>query len=440
MSATRVVVVGGGVAGITAALDCADSGAAATLVEVRPQLGGAAYSLERDGLQLDNGQHVFLRCCTAYRALLDRIGGSAGVELQRRLEIPVLRPGQRQAVLRRSALPAPAHLATTLLRYRHLAPAERIAAGRAALAIRGLDPACDDRTLGDWLTEHGQSPRAIANLWDLIALPTLNLPAAEASLGLGAFVFQQGLLHSASAGDIGVHRAPLIDVIGRPAAHALDHAGVDVRLRWRAQAVARVGGAFEVRSADQTLVADRVIVAVPHQRAAALLPSELRGTAPWAEGLGKSPIVNLHVVYDRQVLEHRFAATVESPVQYLFDRTPVDWTGGRQYIAVSLSGARTEMEMSVDALRERYLAALEALLPRAAGATVERFAVTREHAATFRAAPGTRALRPAAATGLPGFALAGAWTATGWPATLEGAALSGHAAATAVLDGGHADA
>jgi len=127
---------------------------------------------------------------------------------------------------------------------------------------------------------------------------------------------------------------------------------------------------------------------VPHQRAAALLPNELRGDAPWAEGLGKSPIVNLHVVYDRRVLEHRFAATVDSPVQYVFDRTPVDWTGARQYIAVSLSGARAEMEMSVDTLRERYLAALEALLPHAVGATVERFAVTREHAATFRAAPG----------------------------------------------------
>jgi squalene-associated FAD-dependent desaturase len=429
----RVVVIGGGLAGVTAALDCADAGASVTLVEVRPRLGGAAYSIERDGLQLDNGQHVFLRCCSAYRALLERIGGTAGVELQRRLDIPVLRPGHRQAVLRRGPLPAPAHLAGALLRYRHLSLGERIAAGRAAIALGRLDPSDDERTLGEWLTAHGQSERAIANLWDLIALPTLNVPAAQASLGLGAFVFQQGLLRSASAGDIGIHRAPLSAVIGTPAASALKQAGVDVRLRWRAESVSRVDGGFEVRAKLETVRADRVVLAVPHQRADGLLPAELKADAGWAEGLGKSPIVNVHVVYDRRVLEHRFAAGVDSPVQYLFDRTPPSWTGTQQYIAISLSGADAEIKMNAEALRERYLPALQALLPLAAGASVERFAVTREHAATFRAVPGCRALRPRSETSVPGFALAGAWTATDWPATLEGAVRSGHAAAAAAL-------
>jgi hydroxysqualene dehydroxylase len=431
---TRVVVIGGGLAGVTAALDCSDRGAAVTLLEVRPRLGGAAYSIEREGLQLDNGQHVFLRCCTAYRGLLERTGGIAGVELQRRLDIPVLRPGHREAVLRRGPLPAPLHLAGALLRYRHLTLAERIAAGRAALAIGRLDPSDDEQgTLGDWLSMHGQSPRAIANLWDLIALPTLNVPAAQASLGLGAFVFQQGLLGSASAGDIGIHRDPLSEVIGTPAARSLAAAGVDVRLRWRAEGVEQIAGGFEVHGAQETIRADRVVVAVPHERAARLLPAALRDPL-WADRLGKSPIVNLHVVYDRRVLEHRFAAGVDSPVQYVFDRTPAAWAGARQYVAISLSGATAEINMRADALRERYLPALAALLPRAAGATVERFAVTREHAATFLAAPGIRALRPSSRTSVPGFALAGAWTATDWPATLESAVRSGHAAATAVLD------
>jgi hydroxysqualene dehydroxylase len=120
LSQTRAIVVGGGVAGITAALDLSARAVAVTLVEVRPRLGGAAYSFERDGLALDNGQHVFLRCCTAYRALLERIGGSGGVELQSRLEIPVLRPGHPPALLRRSHLPAPGQLGPALLRYRHL--------------------------------------------------------------------------------------------------------------------------------------------------------------------------------------------------------------------------------------------------------------------------------------------------------------------------------
>ncbi len=436
MSPARVLVIGGGVAGITAALDCADRGAEVTLVEVRPRLGGAAYSIDRDGWALDNGQHVFLRCCTAYRALLERIGGSGGVELQPRLEIVVLRPGHRDAVLRRGFLPAPAHLAGALLRYRHLTPAERIAAGRAALAIKNVDPQRDDGTFGDWLVAHGQSPRAIANLWDLIALPTLNLPAAEASLGLSAFVFQEGLLDSASAGDIGLHRAPLSAIIGEPAARELKTAGVTLNLRWRAQSVERADEGFEVHGEQDTLRADSVILAVPHERAAALLPDELRSDAPWAEGLRSSPIVNLHIVYSRPVLEHRFAAAVDSPLQYVFDRTPPDWAAGtRQYVAVSLSGARKEIAMRPEELQERYLPALRELLPRTAEAEVERFAVTREHAATFLAVPGVRALRPAAATALPGFAMAGAWTATDWPATLEGAARSGHAAAAVVLGG-----
>jgi hydroxysqualene dehydroxylase len=427
----NVVVVGGGVAGIVAALDCAAAGASVTLVEVRPRLGGAAYSVHRGELWVDNGQHVFLRCCTAYRELLETLGSDSLVEVQPRLDIPVLAPGRRTLSLRRSGARPPLHLAQALLRYSHLSLRERISAGRAALALGRLRPD-DSRTLGEWLSEHGQSPRAIAVLWDLIALPTLNLPAAEASLSLGAFVFQQGLLADASAGDIGLHRAPLQEIVGDPAARALERAGVTVHLRWPVQRVASVGKRFAVVGSESWLGADAVIVAVPHDRAAALLPERALRGARWPGALGSSPIVNLHVVYDRRVLEHRFAAGVDTPVQYVFDRTPAGWTG-HQYIAVSLSGAQAEMAMSTAELRERFVAALAELLPAAAEARVEQFSTTKEHAATFRATPGTAALRPPAATALPGLALAGAWTATGWPATLEGAARSGHAAAALVL-------
>jgi squalene-associated FAD-dependent desaturase len=427
----NVVVIGGGVAGIVAALDCADAGASVTLVEVRPRLGGAAYSVARDELWIDNGQHVFLRCCAAYRALLARLGSESLVAVQPRLDIPVLAPGRPAVRLRRSGARPPLHLAGALLRYSHLSLRERISAGRAALAL-GRQPFDDSRTLGDWLTEHGQSPRAIATLWDLIALPTLNLRAAEASLALGAFVFQRGLLADAAAGDVGLHRAPLQEIIGDPAGRALAGAGVTVHLRWPVQRVTSIDGRFAVVGADSWLGADGVVLAVPHDRAAALLPAEALRGAAWPGALGSSPIVNIHVVYDRPVLEHRFAAGVDTPVQYVFDRTPPQWRE-RQYIAVSLSGASEEMTMSTAALRERYVAALAELLPAAREAHVERFIVTKEHAATFRATPGTAALRPAAATALEGVVLAGAWTATGWPATLESAALSGHAAAAALL-------
>ncbi len=433
----RVAVIGGGLAGIAAALDCAQAGARVTLVEVRPRLGGAAYSFERDGLRVDNGQHVFLRCCTAYRALLARLGGARGVFVQPRLEIPVVSRGGEVTVLRRSGLPAPLHLAGALARYRRLTVAQRLRAGRAALALGRLDPRApglDERTLGEWLVAHGQGPRAIAALWDLIALPTLNLPAAEASLALGAFVFRTGLLNGVDAGDIGFHRRPLSEIVGDPAERALRTAGVEVRLGWRAQRVDRTDGGMEVQGEREGLSAEAVIVALPHQRAATLVGELAPDAAAGALALRSSPIVNLHVVYDRVVCELPFAAGVGTPVQYVFDRTDAGGVGeGRQYLAVSLSGARRELGMSADALREHYLPALAELFPRARTASMERFLVTREHAATFRAAPGSGALRPGPETAVPGLVLAGAWTATGWPATLEGAVRSGHAAARAAL-------
>ena len=440
-----VLVIGGGLAGIAAALDCADAGAQVTLVEVRRRLGGAAYSFARDGLSIDNGQHVFLRCCTAYRELLGRLGSERGVIVQERLRIPVLSPGAEPFILRRHGLPAPLHLAGSLLRYPHLTLGQRLSASRAALALGRLqldDAALERQTLGEWLTAHAQSPEAVARLWDLIALPTLNLPAARASLRLGAFVFQTGLLASASAGDIGFHERPLSETIAEPALRALASAGVEVRLGWRAESIERAGAGLRVHgsgAADATdtpgaLCARATIVAVPHGRAAGLLDTLAPDLAGGLRRLQSSPIVNVHVVYDRPVCEHRFAAGVGTPVQYLFDRTAAGGVPpGCQYLAVSLSGAEREMRMSVDELRELYLPALSALLPDARGARVEAFFATREHAATFRAVPGVARLRPGARTPIPGLLLAGAWTDTGWPATLEGAVMSGHTAAQAAL-------
>lgn len=436
-----VAVLGGGLAGIAAALDCADTGMSVVLLEVRPRLGGAAYSVQREGLTVDNGQHVFLRCCTAYRALLHRIGSSHLTRIQDRLEIPTLAKGGACSALRRNDLPTPLHLVGTLLRHSPLSRRERVSAALAAAALGRLDPddpALDRETFGDWLARHRQSEQAIDALWDLIALPTLNVRARQASLALGAFVFQRAFLSSADASDIGFHEAPLSAIIGEPALPALAQAGVEVRLGCRVGSIAPCDGGFEVSAnvgpEPETLRCDAAILALPHQRAAELLPPQAGEIAGRLRQIGVSPIVNLHVLYDRQVCRPSFAAGVESPVQYVFDRTEAGGApGGSQYLAVSLSDAGAEMAMSVQELRERYLPEIERLLPQAKAARVQRFLVTREHAATFRAAPGVAALRPGPRTPLKGLALAGAYTDTGWPATLEGAVLSGHDAAASVL-------
>lgn len=172
------VVVGGGLAGTTAALALADAGLDVTLLEGRPRLGGLAFSFKRGDLTVDNGQHVYLRCCTAYRWFLDRIDGTALSPLQERLDVPVLDADRnRLGRLRRTALPVPLHLAASLATYPHLSLAERANVGRAALALKGLDlgdPALDERDFGSWLAEHGQSRRAVEALWDLVGVATLN--------------------------------------------------------------------------------------------------------------------------------------------------------------------------------------------------------------------------------------------------------------------------
>jgi hydroxysqualene dehydroxylase len=430
----RVAVIGGGLAGITAALDCADAGAEVTLFEVRPRLGGAAYSFEREGMIVDNGQHVFLRCCTEYLGLLDRLGTRHLTEMQKRLCIPIAAPGGRVGRIERSSLPAPLHLAAGLARYSLLSRGERFSAARTALALGRVnpdDPANDLRSFGDWLAERGQGANAMSALWDLIALPTLNVPAAHASLAQAAFVFQTGLLRDRSAGDIGWAAVPLQEVHGDAAERALREVGVDLRLRQKVDEV-NVDGSGTFAVGD--VVAESAIVAVPNMRAGGLLPAGAIDDPGRLERLGSSPIVNLHVVYDRPVLQHAFVAGVRSPVQYVFDRTRGGDFGGGQYLAVSLSGAAAEMELPPEKLREQYVPAIAEILPAARDAKVVRFFANREHAATFRAAPGQAALRPPNRTRIRGLALAGAWTATGWPATMEGAVRSGHAAARVALE------
>jgi len=427
----RVVVVGGGLAGISAALDLADAGAAVTLLEVRTRLGGAAYSFDREGLEIDNGQHVFLRCCTDYRALLDRFGVTGQTVLQERLSIPVIAPGGKRGTISRTGLPSPLHLAKSLLKYPFLSAGERVRAARTARALSKLDladPALDTRSFGDWLAARGESQAAVDALWNLITLPTVNLPAERASLAMAAKVFQTGLLDSADAGDVGYARVPLSRLHAEPAERALHAAGVDVRLKTRVHAV-RPGPSVE--SDAGVLEADAVVVAVPHDRAAGILPEG--AVEQPIDQLGSSPIVNAHLIYDRRVTDLPLAAGLDTPVQWLFDRTEEAGLKQGQHLALSLSGADREMNMSNDELREELVPALEELLPAARDAMVEDFFIVREHAATFRAEPGSGRLRPGPRTRVSGVFLAGAWTDTGWPATMEGAVRSGHAAARELL-------
>ncbi|MFD7535324.1 hydroxysqualene dehydroxylase HpnE [Streptomyces sp. NPDC059819] len=438
----RAVVIGGGLAGITAALELADAGLGVTLVEGRPRLGGLAFSFRRGDLTVDNGQHVYLRCCTAYRWFLDRVGGAQLAPVQARLDVPVLDVGHprgpRLGRLRRDPLPVPLHLARSLAGYPHLSLAERASVGRAALALKKLDPAdpaLDDVDFATWLGRHGQSDRTIEALWDLVGVATLNATAPHASLGLAAMVFKTGLLSEAGAADIGWARVPLGELHDTLARKALASAGVRVETRTKAESVSRVEkGSWRVDLADETLDAEVVVLAVPQKETHDLLPEGALDEPDKLLGIGTAPILNVHVVYDRKVLKQPFFAALGSPVQWVFDRTDSSGLkGAGQYLAVSQSDAGDEIELPVAELRARYLPELEKLLPAARGAEILDFFVTRERTATFAPTPGVGRLRPSARTRADGLYLAGAWTATGWPATMEGAVRSGFSAAGAAL-------
>jgi squalene-associated FAD-dependent desaturase len=448
MTPRSAVVIGGGLAGITAAIEAREAGLEVTLVEARPRIGGATTSFSRGGLTVDTGQHVFLRCCTSYLDLLARLGVTGSVAIQDRFDVTVVSPGG-QARLRRSGLPAPLHLGRSLAAYRFLSLPERLRVGRAALALRATDPGepgLDTQRLGDWLSARGQSERARRNLWDLFIVSSLNIDGDEASVPLAATVLKTALLSGNDAADIGVPAVPLGDLHGRPAASLLGRLGVEVRLATKATTVEPgPAGGFLVRTtsggdggqpearAAAAISADGVILAVPAVPAARLAAAAgVQGAARW-EGLGTSPIVNVHVLYDRRVTGLPFAAAVGSPVQWVFDKTRAAGVPAGQYLAVSLSAAGGYVDAPVAALRERFLPALQQLFPGAAQARVTDFFVTRERRATFRQAPGCGALRPGAATSLPGLLLAGAWTDTGWPDTMEGAVRSGRTAAQELI-------
>jgi squalene-associated FAD-dependent desaturase len=451
----RVVVVGGGLAGITAAIALREGGADVTLLEARPRLGGATCSFTRAGLVVDNGQHVFLRCCSAYRGLLARLGMTGAVRLQDRFDVTVLRPGPaaagpRRARLRRTNLPGPLHMGLALSGYSLLSFPERLRVGRAALAMKGLDPAdpaLDRQRLGDWLGGHGQSERSRRALWDLFTVSALNVAGDDANLALAATVVKTALLGTRDAADIGVPAVALGDLHGQAATDLLQRLGARVRLGAKVSAIEVAqdrlpgmgSGGFTVRLSRQAvgepapaaIEADGVVVAVPPEQAARLLPRAAAAAAAAWPGLGSSPILNVHAVYDRPVLALPFVAAIDSPVQWVFDRTGQSGLArdkaraGGQYLAVSVSAADEIVDVPAARLREIFLPALAGLLPAARTARVTDFFVTRERRATFRQVPGCERLRPPAATALPGLTVAGAWTDTGWPDTMEGAVRSG---------------
>jgi squalene-associated FAD-dependent desaturase len=402
VSRRRIAVVGGGPAGLSAALDLVDAGHEVVLHEARPTLGGAVQTLpEREGdppPPPDNGQHIALGCFTAYSRFLARIG-KAGALRREPMRLPVIDERGRASSIGPGL---------RLLGYAHLPLASRFRIARITLSLRGLSPAafCEE-TFADVLRARGQKQKEIDRFWDVFIRPALNLPTEQAGADYGIFTVQTAFFGGRGASDLLLPSESLGEMHGEAAGRALGDA---VRLESR------------VESLDD-LDADAIVVAVPAPEAARLL-----GREPPA--LEDSPIVSVHLLFDRPLLRHRLAALLGSPAHWVFDRGAL--TGHQpeqgQYLTVVSSGVpdllevrgRGLVETMADALRER-LGDAELLWSR----------VSREPRATFAARPGTRTLRWPMTTPREHVYLAGAWTASDWPATMEAAVRSGAAAAEA---------
>jgi hydroxysqualene dehydroxylase len=390
----KVAVVGGGLAGLSAALELVDTGHEVTLYEARPTLGGAVQTLpRRDGdpePPPDNGQHIALGCFREYLRFLERIGQSGSVR-RMRLELPVIDESGRTATIRPSA--------AALLRYRHISVGERLALLRA-LARWDDEPRA--ATFGEELRARAQSSRSVDRFWDVFIRPALNLRADEAAAEAGIFTVRTALLGERSDSDLILPTRPLGEMHGEAAGRALEAAGATIETGVRVDDL-------------ESLDAEAVVLAVP----------------PANSELGYSPIVSLHLWFDRALLRAPLAALLGSDAHWVFDRGAL--TGHEpdrgQYLTVVSSGAPELMELRGKELVERIAGEIT---ERLGEAELLWSRVSREPHATIAVRPGSDAHRRGPRTDRPNVVRAGAWTATGWPPTMEGAVRSGRAAVQAL--------
>jgi squalene-associated FAD-dependent desaturase len=410
----RAVVVGGGLAGLAAALELLDAGHDVTLLEARPTLGGAVQTLpEREGdpdPPPDNGQHIALGCCTEYLAFLARVGQAAAVRREP-LSLPVIAEDGRVARI------GPGPLG--LLRYGHVSLRDRLATARVARRLGRLVPEeHDGETFAGLLRRLGQSQAAIDRFWDVFLRPALNLRCEEVSAASALFTVQTALLGERAASDLVLPIAPLGSMHGGAAGRALAEGGATVRTGSR---VTALDGRAALLVDGGRVEGDAFVLALPPEDSAALLGEP-------SPGLEDSPIVSVHLLLDRPLLRFELAALLGSPAHWVFDRGRLT---GRlpergQYLTVVSSGVPDLLEVRGRALVELMA---EEVTGRLGRAELLWSRVSREPAATFAARPGTLARRRGVETGRADVVRAGAWTDTGWPATMEGAIRSGRTAA-----------
>ena len=414
-----VLIAGGGLAGLSAAAALGGAGFDVDLFEARPFLGGRATSYQIPGPNedspetIDNCQHLLLRCCVNLLDFYQRLGVRDLIRFHK--EVYFLEPGGRLSVLRRGRLPAPLHFAGSFLRMRCLNRADKFGIARALLAIRHERTRRQDLasiSMLDWLLQKRQTPRAIDRFWRQVLVSAINEDLDRMAAVHGFQVFWLGFLARADSYEMGIPTVPLAQLYGAEAWQRLP----SVRFHLRSPVERIDSSGFTV--AGQRRIADRYICALPFERLEAVgLP---------APALDHSPITGVHLWFDREVTTLPHATLLGRTMQWMFNKDR-----GR-YLQLVVSASRDLTDVSRSEIVDIAIGDLRLFFPLVRDANLVKAHVVKEQRATFSAAPGTESLRPTAQSGPPNVFLAGDWTRTGWPATMEGAVRGGYLAAEAV--------
>lgn len=410
----RVAVIGGGLAGLAAAVELKARGAHVELFERARLLGGRATSFEVGEHVVDNGQHVFLACCTEFIAFVERLGMGDALWLQDRFDVVTFERGTRSR-LRAADLPAPLHLIASFAGYRHLRLSAKLRVARALLALRNPGAVRRGENFSAWLSRNGQNRETIDRFWAPFLVPALNAPLDGMSAEEAAFVIAKAFLSDRDAGRFGFARVPLVRIMERAAQ------GLDAVHQSCAVFKAEVHpDGVSVLTADRRLSFDAMVAAVSPRALNRLLDDPASLGIPPLDAYEAFPIVDAHLWHDAGRLSFDFAALLGSPVQWVFQKAD-------GYLCCSMSAAgdvAAKANSDVVALAWREVTAA---IPELARASLREGAATRNPEGTYLAK--AEAARPGPGTALPHVALAGAWIDTGWPDTMESAVRSGLAAA-----------